>query len=156
MKQIEAKEGLEKLVNAATEKFNAFCEEVGIEPDDPRLTDEGDEEGAENAEGEEGAGGEENGAAEGDGNSIPEPVNGAGAEGMPQNGADMAAAQAGIEGGAQPPTEIPPEMQQVPVDAGAAGMPPTEGGAEGQGLSPDEEELLRQQAAAAAAGAPQQ
>jgi hypothetical protein len=148
MKIEELKQGLERILDAANEKLNALCEQVGIEPDDPVLTDE------EDTETEDGEGGEGGEASAGDGNTIPTPENLEGGEGVPQNGADMAAAQAGIEGGAAPATEISPEAQQMAGAEGAvAGAEGADAAAAAQGgsaMSPDEEELLKQQQAAAA------
>lgn len=149
MKIEELKQGLERILDAANEKLNALCEQVGIEPDDPALTEENDAETEEEGGGEGGSEGE-NGSSNGDENTIPTPENLEGGEGIPQNGADMAAAQAGMEGGAAPAMEIPPEAQQM-VGAEGGAMPPPggeqpvpQGGGE---MSPDEEELMRQQAA---------
>ena len=82
--------------------------------------------------------------SQGDENEIPTLENMEGAEGAPQNGADMAAAQAGLEGGAMPPTEIPPEAMQAGGE-----VPPAAPQGEGGAMSPKEEEALRQQMAAA-------
>ena len=149
------KEGLVRIRDAANEKFLERCEEVGIEPDDPALTEEEDTETEGGEGGEEGASkkeGENGAASAGDENTIPTPENLEGGEGILQNGADMAAAQAGIEGGAAPATEIPPEAQQMAGAEGvAAGIPGAEVAAQGGGgMTPDEEELLKQQQAAAA------
>lgn len=154
MKIEELKQGLERILDAANEKLNALCEQVGIEPDDPVLTDEEDTETEDGEGGEEGASTEGGEASVGDGNTIPTPENLEGGEGVPQNGADMAAAQAGIEGGAAPATEISPEAQQMAGAEGAvAGAEGADAAAAAQGgsaMSPDEEELLKQQQAAAA------
>ena len=154
MKIEELKQGLERILDAANEKLNALCEQVGIEPDDPVLTDEEDTETEEGEGGEEGASTEGGEASAGDENTIPTPENLEGGEGVPQNGADMAAAQAGIEGGAAPAMEIPPEAQQMAGAEGAvAGAEGADAAAAAQGgaaMSPDEEELLKQQQAAAA------
>lgn len=155
MKIEELKQGLERILDAANEKLNALCEQVGIEPDDPVLTEEEDTETESGEGGEEGASekeGENGAASAGDENTIPTPENIEGGEGIPQNGADMAAAQAGIEGGAAPATEIPPEAQQMAgAEGDAAGIPGVEAAEQGGGgMTPDEEELLKQQQAASA------
>lgn len=154
MKIEELKQGLERILDAANEKLNALCEQVGIEPDDPVLTGEEDTETEGEEGGEEDASekeGENEAASAGDENTIPTPENLEGGEGIPQNGADMAAAQAGIEGGTAPATEIPTEAQQMASAEGvAAGVPGAEAAAQGGGgLTPDEEELIKQQQAAA-------
>lgn len=138
----EAKEGLQRIVDAANEKFLALCELTGHDPDEPELTGE-----TESEEGEEGEEDETNGEGKGSGdeNTIPEPENAEGG-GMPmQDGAEMAAEQAGVEGGAQPPMDNPSEAQQMPTDMGQAGGVPPQGGG---GMSPEEEEMLMQQMAA--------
>lgn len=145
MKMKEVVDGVKRILDAATEKFNAFCEEAGIEPDDERLTETPDtetEEGEEEIQSAEG-GAVEGGEGTGDENTMPIP--------------DEAAAQAaGIDaaamghGGA---AEIPAEAQQMPVGDVNAGVEAPVAGAEGgaAALSPDEEELLRQQQEQAAA-----
>lgn len=139
------KEGLARIRDAANEKFLELCEQAGVEPDAPELNGEEDEEGSEDEGGE---GGGENSEAQqsGDENTIPTPENTEGGEGIPQNGAEMAAAQAGVEGGAQPAMEIPQEAQMMQGGMDATAAQAGNGGA--GAMSPDEEELLKQQMAA--------
>ena len=144
MKMKEVVDGVKRILDAATEKFNAFCEEAGIEPDDERLTETPDtetEEGEEEIQSAEG-GAVEGGEGTGDENTMPIP--------------DEAAAQAaGIDAAAMGQgvaAEIPAEAQQMPVGDVNAGVEAPVAGAEGgAALSPDEEELLRQQQEQAAA-----
>lgn len=142
MKQKEVLDGVKRILDAATEKFNAFCEEAGIEPDDERLTETPDSETEEGEEeiqsSEEVIGGDATGGESGDENTMPIPDEAA------QQSAGIDTSAIG-QGGA--PTEIPLEAQQMPVGDVNAGVP-EQGSAEGGAtISPDEEEILRQQQA---------
>ena len=54
----ETKEGLKRIIDAATENFMALAKKEGIDPDSPEITGETEEEGEGENNGEEGAEGE--------------------------------------------------------------------------------------------------
>ena len=140
MKLETLQEGMQRIIDAAQDRFNALCEESGHDPDSPELTGEDEEEEGEGEEGEnaEGDNAETVDAAGGDENVMPTPVDAEGGEAQ-QSGMEMAAAQSGIEGGAQPPAEIPAEAQQIDTTAA-----PQE-----TQLTPEQEDELKKQQSAA-------
>lgn len=106
-------EGVKRILDAATDKFNVLCEESGIEPDDPILTDEEDEESEEMGDGEK----VDDEKASDDGNTMPTPSDGA--QPPIDTVGDDATAGASMPipavGGEQSPADLsalPPDAQQ--------------------------------------------
>lgn len=139
-------DGVKRILDAANEKLNTFCEEYGIEPDDERLTETPDEETDEETGGEGEIGGENGeeetagGSSEEDMNTMPTPEN-----------VDMAQSMTD-ETLAMPDAVGVPQAGQMDVGQGVPQGVPQEGAApqgdEVGGMSPEEDELLKQQMAA--------
>ena len=143
MKQREVVKKVKRILDAALEKFNATCEQHGIDPDSEEFSETSeltDTEGTEGVEGENASIENGEGGSEGNENVMPTPVDAEGQQIADGGGAGMVG---GIPQGV--PSEIPLEAQQMPVgDVNAGVEAPV--GEQPNVPSPEEQEmLLRQQ-----------